>query len=265
MSKLRWWLWPRSPAQISIVAVRQTEGGDRRLGPADHLLEQRRALLGRREGEDLDLVELVRAQQAPGVAPGRAGLATEARRRRHQPHRQVASARISSRYSDVSGTSAVGMHHRSSRSMAKASSANFGQLPARRQRRRRDERRRAHLLEGVGVAVEGQLAQRPTERRPEATRHGEHRPTDLDRPLVVEDPELGADLPVRHALVLGERLGHVERAADDPVVARPTPRRGRRGGSGSGSTRRTSRRASATLSCSSASAFSSSPSCRLSA
>ena len=85
------------------------------------------------------------------------------------------------------------MHHRSSRSMAKASSANFGQLAAGRQRRRRDERRRADLLEGVGVAVEGELAQRPAERGAEAARHREHRPADLDRPLVVEDAERGAD------------------------------------------------------------------------
>ena len=40
-----------------------------------------------------------------------------------------ASAKTSSRPIEVSGTSAVGMHHRSSRSMAKASSANFGSWP----------------------------------------------------------------------------------------------------------------------------------------
>ena len=50
-------------------------------------LEQRRALLGRGDGVDLDLVELVRAQQAPRVAARRAGLAPVARRVGHQPHR----------------------------------------------------------------------------------------------------------------------------------------------------------------------------------
>ena len=39
------------------------------------------------------------------------------------------SSIVSSRYSDVSGTSAVGIAHRSSRSIVKASSANFGSWP----------------------------------------------------------------------------------------------------------------------------------------
>ena len=148
--------------------------------------------------------------------------------------------------------------------MAKASSANFGSWPARRQRRRRDERRRADLLEGVGVAVEGELAQRPTQRRPEAAGHREHRPADLDRPLVVEDAERGARLPVRHALVLGELVGQAERSVDDGVVGV-----GRAvGGVGVGqvgdarAAGRAARRRRA--SCSSASCCSCSPSARLS-
>ena len=48
-----------------------------------------RGLLGRGVGEDLDLVELVDAQQAAGVPAGRPGLAPEARGVGHEPHRQL--------------------------------------------------------------------------------------------------------------------------------------------------------------------------------
>ena len=110
------------------------------------------------------------------------------------------------------------MHHRSSRSTAKASSANFGSCPLAVSVAVVTSDGGTDLLEGVGVAVEGELAQRPPERRPEPAGHGEHRAADLDRPLVVEDAERGRRLPVRHALVLGELARHVERAVDDDVV-----------------------------------------------
>ena len=89
------------------------------LGPADHLVEQLGRLLGRGVGEDLDLVELVGAQQAPGVAAGRTGLAPVARACTAMNRiGRSASSSTSPAAIDVSGTSAVGMHHRSSRSMA---------------------------------------------------------------------------------------------------------------------------------------------------
>ena len=81
-----------------------------------------------------------------------------------------------------------------------------------------DERRRADLLEGVGVAVEGELAQRPAHRGAEAPQHREHRARDLHRPLVVEDAEGGADLPVRHPLVRAVALGVVADGGDHDVV-----------------------------------------------
>ena len=89
--------------------------------------------------------------------------------------------------------------------MAKASSANLGSCPLAVSVAVGHERRRADLLEGVGVAVEGELAQRPAERGAEAAGHREHRAADLDRPLVVEDAERRARLPVRDPLVVGER------------------------------------------------------------
>ena len=52
------------------------------------------------------------------------------------------------------------------------------------------QRRRADLLEGVAVAVERELAQRPDQRRARAAEHREHRARHLRRPLEIEDPEL---------------------------------------------------------------------------
>ena len=52
---------------------------------------------------------------------------------------------------------------------------------------------------------------------PGAAQHREHRAGDLRGALVVEDAESGGGLPVRHPLVLGERLGE-ERPFDDGVV-----------------------------------------------
>ena len=101
-----------------------------RLGPLEDVGVHARRLLGRGVREELDLVELVAAQQAAGVGARRAGLAAEARRVGAEPHAAAsASSRTSSRAIDVSGTSAVGMAHRSSRSMWYASSANFGSCP----------------------------------------------------------------------------------------------------------------------------------------
>ena len=76
-----------SPVQISMIRYGSSSSAIGALGPPDHLVEQRRRLIGRGEGEDLDLVELVGAQHAAGVATGRAGLASERRRVRHQPQR----------------------------------------------------------------------------------------------------------------------------------------------------------------------------------
>ena len=66
----------------------QAERRDHPLHPTDHLGEQHRCLLGRREGEDLDFVELVRPQHAAGVATGRTRLAPVTRRVSHESQRQ---------------------------------------------------------------------------------------------------------------------------------------------------------------------------------
>ena len=153
----------------------------RRAGPG--------ACSGVGDGQDLDLVELVGAQHAPRVAAGRAGLAPVARRRRHHPHRQVGLVEdlvaVHRRQRDLRR----GMHHRSSRSMAKASSANFGSCP---------------LAVSVAVVTSdgGRISSKASALRSRANWHSarpsvgagtaghhEHRAADLDRPLDVEDPE----------------------------------------------------------------------------
>ena len=80
-------------------------------------------------GEEFHLVELMYAQQALRVLARRACLATKADVWAHIRIGKSAASTISSRPSDVSGTSAVGMAHRSSCSMWYASSMNFGKWP----------------------------------------------------------------------------------------------------------------------------------------
>ena len=79
---------------------------------------------------------------------------------------------------------------------------------------------------------------------PSAAGHREHRAADLDRPLVVEDAEGGARLPVRHALVLGELAGESPNGPCTIGLSASACRRGRRGGAGSGcrAARRAARR-----------------------
>ena len=217
--------------------VREAERGDRGLGPADHLLEQGRRLVGRGVGEDLDLVELVDAQHAPGVAARRAGLAPVARRVGHEAHGAARPRRGSRRECDrrerhlgggdapqvvaLDGVGVVG---------------ELGELAGGGERRGADEARRADLLERVGVAVERELAQRP---RPGWRRClrciDEHRPGDLHGPLVVEDAERRADLPVRApAGAAGTTSGSKPTTRDDRVVgvAGTVGRVGVRAGSG---------------------------------
>ena len=180
-------------------------------------------LLGRGEREDLDLVELVGAQHAAGVAPGRARLAAVARRVRHHPHRQLSVVE------HLAGVDR-GERHLGGGDAPQVVALDrvgvvgeLGQLAGGGQRRGGDQRRRADLLERVGVAVERVLAQRPGQRGAEAALHGEHRAADLRGPLVVEDAERGGGLPVRHPLVVGERVGQAIGPVTTGLSASPAP------------------------------------------
>ena len=132
-------------------------------------------LVGRGVGEDLDLVELVDAQQAARVAPGRAGLAPVARRVRHEPHRQVGLGEDlvapDRRERHLGGGDAPEVVALDGVGVV----GELGQLAGGGERGGGDERRRPDLLEGVGVAVEGELAQAAAQRGAEAPQHREHR------------------------------------------------------------------------------------------
>ena len=99
------------------------------------------------------------------------------------------------------------MAHRSSRSMCVGVVGELRQLAGRGERVGADERGRADLLEGVGVAVEAELAQRPQQAwRPQPAVHREHRAGDLHRPLDVEDAELRSPISqCGHPLVVARR------------------------------------------------------------
>ena len=80
----------------------------------------------------------------------------------------------------------------------------------------------------LGVAVEGELAQRPRQGGSPAAQDGEHRPAHAGPPLDVEDGEIGADLPVGDALVGTVRVRVVALDPQDRVVGvgRPVGRVG---------------------------------------
>ena len=175
-----------------------------------------------------------------------------------------ASATISSAYSDVSGTSAVGMHHRSSRSTAKASSANFGSCP---------------LAVSVAVVTSdgGRTSSKPSALRSRASWHSA-RPSVAPRPRVMAniDPliliarSLSRMPRAVAASQWGTRwcsansLGRLIGPRTTGLSASDVPS-GASGWTRLGRARRMSRRSAATASCSSAILRSVSPSERLSA
>ncbi len=142
-------------------AVREADRFDERDGARQQFVEHGRRVCRRGVGEDLHLVELVDAQQSPGVAPRRPRLAPVARRVGHESLRQFGL-----------GVDLVAAHRRE-RHLGRRDApevvalggvgvvGELGQLTGGGEGGRRDQRGRADLLEGVGVAFEGELAQRP--------------------------------------------------------------------------------------------------------
>ena len=90
-------------------AVGQLQPLQHRLGAADHALVLGLRLLRRGDADQLDLVELVLADHAPGVLAGGAGLGAEAGRQAVSRSGRRASSTISPATRLVSGTSAVGI------------------------------------------------------------------------------------------------------------------------------------------------------------
>ena len=98
-----------SPVHSSMVRIRQPEPLQDFLGARGHALVLGEALLGRGDGDQLDLGELVLADHAARVLAGGARFRAEARRPRGEAHRQLRFVEDFSRTKLVSDTSAVGM------------------------------------------------------------------------------------------------------------------------------------------------------------
>ena len=180
-------------------------------------------LLGRGVREQLDLVELVDAQQPAGVLAGRPRLAPEARRVGAQALGQVGLVQDlvagQRRERDLGGGDRPELVALEVVGVVR----ELRQVTGRHHRGRPDERGRADLLVQVDVAVEGELAQRPDERGASASVHHEHRPGELGPPFEIEDAERLPDLPVRHPLVLAVGVGiELLDPGDDVVGLRGT-------------------------------------------
>ena len=185
---------------------------------------QTRCLLGRRVGEQLDLVELVDPQQATGVLAGGTGLAAEAAGVRAEAHRQRVLG------DDLVATQR-GEGHLGGGDRPQLVTfdlvrlvGELRQVPGRDHGVGADEGRRPDLFVQIDVAVDRQLAQRPDQRRPRTSVHDEHGPRHLHRTFDVEDSQRLGGLPVLDALVIA-RSSRGRSTPRGPRRCRPRPRR----------------------------------------
>ncbi len=179
---------------------------------------QGRRLVGGGVGEQLDLVELVDPQQPPGVAAGRPRLPAEAGGHRGEPQRQVglvedlaAPHRGEGHLGGRDGPEVVALD-------VVGVLLELGQVPGRHHGVGEHQGRRPHLLEGVGVPVEGEGGEGPQQPGAGPAEEGEHRAGQLGAALHVQQAELRADLPVRHPLPLGVRRRGLRPGAGHHVV-----------------------------------------------
>ena len=94
----------------------------------------------------------------------------------------------------------------------------LGEMARGRERGGGHQRGRAHFFERVGIAIEGELAQRAGHRGAKPALHREHRAADLGGSLVVENAQCRTSVPMRNALVIGEGGRQVHRPLDDGIV-----------------------------------------------
>ncbi len=194
-------------------AIGDLEPLEHAAGAGDHPLELVVARLGRREVHQLDLVELVLADQPAHVLAVRSGLAAEA-------GREGAVADRQRRLVEDLVAMQVGHRHLGGRDQVVVGALQpeevrleLRQLAGAEERRRVDDVRRQHLGVAVlaGVEVEHERDERPLERGAGAEQRGEARSCDLGAALEVEDAELGPEVPVR----LGREV-EAARHADHP-------------------------------------------------
>ena len=210
MSKVRAAALPMSPAQRSRTRYSRSSSCEQRLGAPHHLGVLGPGLLGGGVGEELHLVELVHAQQAPRVASRRSRLAPETGRARRQPEGKVGLVED------------LVPEHRRERDLGRGDGpqvvafevvgvvGELGEVPGRHHRLGAHQRGGADLLVALTVAVQREGAEPPDEPGSEPPVEREHRPRQLRPPFEVEDAERGPDVPVRHTLMVAvgpRRLG----------------------------------------------------------
>ena len=168
--------------------------------------------------EQLHLVELMDPEQATGVTPRGAGLATKARRVGHEFHRQVGF--VEHLVPTERGERHLGCGNGPQVVTFEVVGVLFelGKVPGGHHGLGLDERRRTHLPVGVRVAVQSVLDQCTAQGGPHAGVHHEHRTRELGAPFHVQETELFGDLPVGHPLVLAVGIGIPVLVADQHVV-----------------------------------------------
>ena len=176
-------------------------------------------LVGRGVREELDLVELVHAQETAGVASGRTRLAAVA---------------------GGGGGEAQGQHrlledlapvHRRQRNLGGRDRpqvvafevigvvGEFRQVTGGCHRLGQHHRRGTDLLVGRRVAVQRESGQRPQQAGAGAPVEGEHGTRETGAPFHVEQLQRLADLPVRDVLVVGSpRFGRTRLLAGPPAA-----------------------------------------------
>ena len=198
--------------------VGQPQVGHGRLGPGQDVGMRLGGLLGGAEPVQLHLVELVDPQQAAGVAARGAGLPAEAGGVGHQPHGQVggvedlvADQRGERHLGGGDGPQVVALQ-------VVGVVGELGQVAGGHHGLGPHQGGGPDLLVGVAVAVQAVVDQGPHQPGPQAAVHDEHGPGHAHGPVGVEQPQLGADLPVRHPLVIARRVGVAHRFGHHVVV-----------------------------------------------
>ena len=161
---------------------------------------QVQGLVGGGVGEELHLVELVDPEEAPGVPSRGAGLAPEAGGGGGEPEREnrlledlPPPHRSEGHFGGGNGPEVVPLE-------MVGVLLELGEMAGRHHRLGQDHGRRPHLLELVGVTVEGEGGERTEQPGAETAVEGEHGAGQLGPAFHVQEIELGADLPVGRPL-----------------------------------------------------------------
>ena len=190
---------PHVPGAQNDCSVRDFKRFQDRLGTAQHPLLFRVAVVGMRDRNHLDLFELVLAQHAGGVAPGRSGLRAETQRMRRHPDGQrmrlqnIARHRICQRH-------LRGRHQPHPFVGLVTVFAKFGQLVGAIHGRIAHQHGRIYLRQAVLIhmGVDHELRQRPVNARNSAPEHHKAAARNLGGRFKIHRRRDSADLVMFH-------------------------------------------------------------------